>query len=183
MEDCWQFVPLAEVPPTLWRNGGGSTRELLAIPPDAEWRVRISVADVVAAGPFSTFPGVERWFAVLDGEGVTLDVAGVPQQLGRGGAVLRFGGAEQVHCTPLGGPTRDLNLMAPPGKGTLERLDGLPRLVAVRASTLVGVYAHSAPASIGSSRVPPYHLAWRLFPGPGSILAAGRDGFLLAATP
>ena len=33
---------------TPWRNGGGVTRELLAWPHGADWRVRISVAEIDA---------------------------------------------------------------------------------------------------------------------------------------
>ena len=58
--------------PQPWRNGGGTTRELLVRPAGHTWQVRVSVADVVADGPFSAFPGVSRWFAVIDGEGVAL---------------------------------------------------------------------------------------------------------------
>ena len=32
-----------------------------------DWTLRISVADIDADGPFSPFPGITRWFAVLDG--------------------------------------------------------------------------------------------------------------------
>ena len=35
--------------------------------------LRISVADIEAHGPFSNFEGVDRWFGVLQGEGVRLD--------------------------------------------------------------------------------------------------------------
>ena len=51
-----------------WRNGGGVTRELLRLAArPATGSVRVSVADIEADGPFSPFPGVERWFAVLRG--------------------------------------------------------------------------------------------------------------------
>jgi environmental stress-induced protein Ves len=33
------------------------------------WRVRISRADIDRDGPFSAYPGVERWFAVLPATG------------------------------------------------------------------------------------------------------------------
>jgi environmental stress-induced protein Ves len=48
-----------------WRNGGGSTRELLAWPEATDWQARISVAEITRDGPFSAFAGVQRWFAVL----------------------------------------------------------------------------------------------------------------------
>ena len=65
-------VQLAEIAPQPWRNGGGLTRELLAWPDAEAWQCRLSVADITRAGPFSAFPGVTRWFAVLEGEGVVL---------------------------------------------------------------------------------------------------------------
>ena len=57
-----------------WRNGGGVTRELLTWPPLSgdDWAVRVSVATIDKDGPFSAFPGIQRWFAVLDGAGVQL---------------------------------------------------------------------------------------------------------------
>ncbi len=66
----------SQVAPEPWANGGGQTRTLLSWSDPRHWGVRISVADVERAGPFSVFPGVERWFAVLDGDGVRLTTAG-----------------------------------------------------------------------------------------------------------
>ena len=63
-------IHVDEVAPQRWRNGGGFTRELLAWPAVEAWRLRVSVAEVESDGPFSSFPAVERWFAVLDGNGV-----------------------------------------------------------------------------------------------------------------
>lgn len=60
-----------DCPAMPWRNGGGQTRELLTWPagsaPD-QWQLRISRADIDYDGPFSAFPGVQRWFAVLKGQ-------------------------------------------------------------------------------------------------------------------
>ena len=68
----WHTVALADVAPSAWKNGGGTTRELLAWPSPADWVFRLSVAEVQADGPFSSFAGVQRWFAVLSGAGVRL---------------------------------------------------------------------------------------------------------------
>jgi len=100
-----------DVAPQRWRNGGGVTRELLAWPKPAAWRVRISVAEVESDGPFSSFPGVERWFVVLDGHGVELNVAGTTHRLTADSPPLRFSGDAATSCRLVQGATRDLNLM------------------------------------------------------------------------
>lgn len=63
----WQLISLADVPPSPWKNGGGVTRELAVWPGAADWRWRLSVAEVASDGPFSNFEGVQRWLAVLSG--------------------------------------------------------------------------------------------------------------------
>ena len=77
----WALIRLNEVAPVPWRNGGGVTRELLAWPSPDDWALRISVAEVERDGPFSQYPGVQRWFAVLSGGGVRLTVAGQVREL------------------------------------------------------------------------------------------------------
>ena len=68
----WKVINLADVVPTPWKNGGGTTRELIAWPDAEHWVWRMSVAEVAQSGPFSRFEGVQRWFAVLGGAGVAL---------------------------------------------------------------------------------------------------------------
>ena len=107
------LLPASSAAPVPWKNGGGVTRELLRLPADGgdDWTLRISVADIAADGPFSPFPGVTRWFAVLEGEGVRLAFPERTLNMRRGEAPLRFDGADAPDCTLLGGPTRDLNVM------------------------------------------------------------------------
>jgi uncharacterized protein len=105
-------VTLAEVPPQPWRNGGGLTRELLAWPADGPWLARISVADITRNGDFSVYPGVERWFAVIEGTGVELDFEVGSLLLTNCSDPFRFDGEQTPACRLLAGPTRDLNLMA-----------------------------------------------------------------------
>ncbi len=102
---------LAEVEPQPWRNGGGVTQELLAWPSAADWQCRISVARIDRNGPFSAFPGIERWFTVLSGEGVVLRFGKRRTMLTAGSEPLRFEGASAPGCELLNGPTLDLNLM------------------------------------------------------------------------
>jgi uncharacterized protein len=100
-----------DVSPQPWRNGGGSTRELLAWPSAQDWQVRISLADIVQDGAFSAFPDVQRWFGVVRGAGVALQFAGrqVTQTLADG--ALQFDGAAAPYCRLLDGATQDMNLM------------------------------------------------------------------------
>lgn len=113
-----------QVPPQPWRNGGGSTRPLFAWPPASpggaaapasaatdDWVLRLSLADIAADGPFSAFPGVTRWFTVVDGPGVALQAPGLAATLTPESASLVFDGALAPMARLLGGPTRDLNLM------------------------------------------------------------------------
>jgi len=101
-----------------WRNGGGSTRELLAWPEASDWQVRISVAQITRDGPFSAFVGVQRWFAVLRGDGVRLALGDSALALTPTDAPLAFDGAAAPGCELMGGPTQDLNLMLLQNAGT-----------------------------------------------------------------
>ena len=115
-------VRACDVPPTPWRNGGGRTRELFASPSGPDWRVRVSLADIDADGPFSAFPDVQRWFAVLSGAGVELRFADGLRRLDAASSPLAFDGAAAPGCRLLAGPTRDLNLMLRGGaRGRMER--------------------------------------------------------------
>ena len=116
-----------------WRNGGGVTRELLAWPASDNWLLRVSVASIDRSGPFSAFPDVDRWFAVLEGPGVKLDLPEGELTLRPGSAPAHFQGEAAPMCHVLGGATRDLNLMSrrsagraslSPAEGGSERADG-----------------------------------------------------------
>jgi len=108
------IAPVSHAAPLPWKNGGGVTRELLRLPAeagDADWALRISVADIAADGPFSPFEGVTRWFAVLSGDGVELRFAQRALTVRAGDPPLRFDGADAPDCTLVAGATRDLNVM------------------------------------------------------------------------
>jgi environmental stress-induced protein Ves len=114
-------VIAASVSPQPWRNGGGQTRELLLWPEEANaWRLRISLASVTRSGPFSRYPGVQRWFTVVEGNGVALLVAGKEYRLNAASAPLQFCGDTPVQCDLLDGPTSDLNLMVCGGVGRMQ---------------------------------------------------------------
>ena len=135
-------VVASRIVPQLWRNGGGRTRELLCWPSSDDWSMRISLADIDVDGPFSAFPGVTRWFTVVDGAGVALSWGGEAHRLRLGAAPLRFDGGLAPDCRLIDGPTRDLNLMLCVGDGTMrvaERDAGWAEAFVVR-----GLYTESA---------------------------------------
>jgi len=110
-----------------WKNGGGVTTEIAVSPSgagidDFDWR--ISMASVPASGPFSTFAGIDRVLAVLDGamiltigakEPIFIDVASPP--------IAFAGDAETVAEVKL--PVTDLNIMVRRGRfaARVTRLD------------------------------------------------------------
>ena len=114
-----QITRWADVPAQPWRNGGGITRELMAWPPGEHWQLRLSVAEIGRSGPFSAFPGVTRWFAVMTGPGVLLGLPSGPLTLRPGDAPCVFDGADAPGCELLGGATQDLNLMLQRAEGEL----------------------------------------------------------------
>lgn len=183
--------------PQPWRNGGGVTRELLAWPSAQAWQVRISVADIERDGPFSPFPGVQRWFAVLDGEGVELDWGGLaPTRHLRGDAPLCFDGAAAPACSLRHGATRDLNLMLRGACGGLALAhSGVPWRPAASAAGLFTRVAGACALADGSGAIelPAFSLLWfdaapqrlvfRAAGGGAAARVAAGAAWWLAATP
>jgi uncharacterized protein len=180
-------VELTAVAPQPWRNGGGQTRELLAWPPGAgaEWLLRVSVAEIERDGPFSPFPGVERWFAVLEGRGVALRFAGHEMLATPDSAPVHFDGAAAPDCRLLGGSTRDLNLMVRQGAGVaVMRFAQEGETLGDQGMSWCGVYAASPlilTLGDGSQRALPAASfawcdapqgTWRLQPAPHATLQA-----------
>jgi len=171
-----------DVTPQPWRNGGGSTRELLARPASEAWRVRVSVADVVTDGPFSTFPEVARWFAVIDGAGVVLAVDGVEHRCVKGGEPLAFAGDADSRSRLIDGPTRDLNLML---RGVAGAMRSVVPGEAFRPETReCGLYAtvagevRTSPSS-SDATMPPHALHW--WPVAPEALVFDGTGWWLSA--
>ena len=101
--------------PQPWRNGAGTTHELVRWPGAEPFAVRISVADLTAPAPFSSFPGYQRWLVLLDGGPVTLALAGAPVVLAVPGDHVTFTGETEVAATAVVGASRDLNFMVRTG--------------------------------------------------------------------
>lgn len=159
-------IAAEQVAPQAWRNGGGQTRELLVWPTaegDAEeaWQLRISRADIEADGPFSAFPGVQRWFAVLQGAGVVLQFADGEQTLRTGEAPLCFDGAAAPGCRLLQGSTQDLNLMVRAGAACMEAARaGVPWASGHRMQGLYTTAAGRWSDGLQSLVLPAHNLLW-----------------------
>ena len=165
----WNLVHFSDVLPVPWRNGGGVTRELAVSPAQGDWHWRMSVAEVDASGPFSRFDGIDRWFAVLDGAGVRLDVAGQEQLLTQNSAPFYFDGGATTDCTLVDGRTQDFNLMVCRG-GTsahMQRINTRTHIT-LDAPKTIAVYAMNTGASVlfdsQTLHVPPQTLAWASLP-------------------
>jgi uncharacterized protein len=109
------IIRLSDCPPQPWKNGLGSTREIAVHPAGAgidDFVWRVSIAEVDSAAPFSTFPGIDRHIALLDGNGfsMTLDDEQV-HRLTMPLAPFAFAGEAKVTVALTDGPTRDFNLM------------------------------------------------------------------------
>jgi len=96
-----------------WKNGGGTTREILVHPSDTDdfdWR--LSIADINTDGPFSAFPGYARTIMLLEGNGMRLQMDDAPpvEVTGKHRPV-NFDGDSRTHCTLMDGPVRDFNIM------------------------------------------------------------------------
>jgi uncharacterized protein len=160
----WRMIHLRDVKHAAWRNGGGTTRELLAWPDTQTWRWRVSVAEVLHTGRFSSFVGVQRWFAVLKGDGVCLTVDGRMHMLSKSDQPLAFDGAAQTKCELLGDATQDFNLMVQADlSARMQRVHGDIQMM-LSTPKIIAVYAHRARVKVQigteTQEIPPYSFGW-----------------------
>jgi environmental stress-induced protein Ves len=155
-------IDARSVAPRRWRNGGGWTRELLTWPDPLNWQLRISLATIESAGPFSTFIGVQRRIIVIEGAGVLLKINDETHRLALDTEPLSFDGGAAVHCSPIDGPTSDLNLMTVRGQGEMLRV--APGVAWISPLSQRGLFARVAGSlgipSGGHEPVPSRTLLW-----------------------
>lgn len=96
-----------------WKNGGGTTSEIWkASAPDGAMLWRLSIAKVASDGPFSEFPGIDRWIMLIEGKGMELSISGEStHRIERPFEPLAFSGDAKTECCLIDGPIRDFNLM------------------------------------------------------------------------
>src|SRR5438445_12789240 len=101
-----QIIRRSSLVPVPWKNGGGITHEMIRVPATGDpflWRV--SIAQIDASGPFSSFTGYSRKMVLLRGAGLRLKfAAGADRQLGEVGDMAAFDGAIATQCELLDGP-------------------------------------------------------------------------------
>jgi len=106
-----------DYPSRPWKNGGGTTRDILVSPPGAsldEFDWRLSLAHVDRDGPFSRFDNVDRTLVLLSGA-MTLHEPDRRIDLVRGQPV-EFPGERPIEATLNGGATLDFNVMTRRGR-------------------------------------------------------------------
>lgn len=110
----WTLIVANSLPSMPWKNGGGTTREVLKSPLTStietfDWR--ISIAAVASSGPFSIFPGIDRTMIVTDGLGIELDARNGCVALGPSDEPFSFPGEVPYYGALIDGPIADLNVM------------------------------------------------------------------------
>ena len=94
-----------------WRNGAGWTRTVCvhAVADQVLWRV--SVADIIAAGPFSQFAGMDRTAVMVQGGRLRLSNSDAQLDFDGVGSQIQFPGEWLLHCATPQGSTQLLNVM------------------------------------------------------------------------
>lgn len=97
-----------------WKNGGGRTAEIASWPSgaaEAGFAWRVSIADIERDGAFSSWPGVDRTFVLLGGDGVVLAYDDAEVEILARNEPYQFAGERACVCRLVGGPARAYNLM------------------------------------------------------------------------
>jgi environmental stress-induced protein Ves len=110
-----RHIPQSELLEGLWRNGQGVSWEIASYKKEGatDFSWRFAKARIDNDVPFSIYPGMDRIFMMIEGQGMDLQF--------EGGRVLQvhekfvpheFSCDVPLFCKLLGGPSLDLNLFA-----------------------------------------------------------------------
>jgi uncharacterized protein len=130
-----------------WRNGGGTTTEIVVEPANvaltgARFVYRVSIAEVTSDGPFSRFDGYDRHIVMLSGAGMKLDcgVQGLIE-LRTAFAPRSFSGDWDVLASLVAGPVRDFNVIVDRTRAssslTVHLLDATETLACVAGTVCI----------------------------------------------
>jgi environmental stress-induced protein Ves len=185
-----QFFSSHALPAAPWKNGGGTTQEVLCWPAGAgidSFSWRISIAQIASSGPFSAFAGVDRIITLLGGDGVHLQAVdrSVDHVLQHCLQPFAFSGDVALDCQLLGGASQDLNVMTRRGRvqaqvtihrGGRVQLDSAQGLLLARAGNW-RLPAHAAVLTAGGED----GLYWTAALGGPLLVEASSDDDLLIA--
>ncbi len=173
----------ADYKPMPWKNGQGSTTELLSEPgAEGAFNWRLSIAEVGQSGPFSNFAGYDRTITLLEGAGMVLTFnCHMERRIDTPFAPLPFNGSWQTDCTLIDGPLRDFNLMVARkwGTGTMTFLrpaTGEECEIDMAPVTLLHVFEGDASLQIGDT-------THQLKTGDTLYLQDAPDGWLKTGRP
>ncbi|MET1028655.1 MAG: HutD family protein [Dongiaceae bacterium] len=166
-----------------WKNGQGSTTELLAEPNEKDgFNWRLSIAEVGQSGPFSDFSGYDRIITLIEGAGMVLTFDGkTERRIDRPYEPLPFDGGWQTECRLIGGPLRDFNLMVARRWGSaamsiLRSAEGEACEIRTTPVTLLHVFDGAAILRIGDRQL-------ALAPGDTLHLEDAPRGLLITTRP
>lgn len=121
-----------------WKNGLGATTEIARAPQEGELDWRVSIAQVVSDGPFSTFPGCDRVILILEGSGMVLTHHEVETEVVVGPLEpWSFSGDWTTTCVLREEPIRDFNVITRRGAFTAAvsvMLIHVPRTIELTAN-------------------------------------------------
>lgn len=89
-----------------WKNGRGKTSEIARFPEKDPFLWRLSMAPVIENGPWSLFPGYDRYLTIVEGNGLKLK-----ENVVHIGEVIKFSGDESISGELIDGKIIDLNLI------------------------------------------------------------------------
>lgn len=155
---------VSEAPLRSWKNGGGTSRDLLLWPDEhAPW-LQIAVADLTRDGPFSPYPGVDRWFGLLQGTGVELTWRHAVRRLHAGHALLHFDGGDAPTCRLTGGAASALNVLHYRERGRVAVRSAAPLSQPPEGYDFFALFvregARLQPQTTGPIELPPWSLVW-----------------------
>ncbi|MCS3454514.1 environmental stress-induced protein Ves [Aeromonas sp. BIGb0405] len=107
----YQLITVAQQRKMPWKNGKGSTAEIVIAPAGSslaklDFDYRLSTAPIKEAGPFSPFPGYARILLPVSGAGFVLN--GHPYATFE---AAHFSGDDETHCALLKKEVTDLGLI------------------------------------------------------------------------
>lgn len=143
-----------------WKNGLGSTTEIALFPDgtsvaENNFTWRLSSAEITQDGPFSSYPGYQRFLTLLSGKPITLTVDNKTELVDQN-SVLHFTGESKVHCQ-IQDKVVDLNFIIK--KDTTAKLEIFNSSIEKLISGTYLVFVIQGSAQIDSQKIETFETA------------------------